>query len=311
MTYSIVAYDPETKQFGVAVQTHQPAVGAVVPWVRAGVGAVATQSLTNIAFGPLGLELLAGGLSAEKALAALLASDEGRERRQVALVDRTGKVAVHSGSGCIPYFGHKAGEHYSVQANMMVKDTVPAAMAAAFEKSKGAVLMERMMQALEAAEAEGGDIRGSQSAAMVVYGNEDKPHWENRVCDLRVDEHTNPIKELRRLVTMRLADLQSDKAEKTATSRSGDIAQQPAVKDALLAGFAEARTLSPVASEMTFWQALVLADNQALIEEARALLGPLFKKEPQWEELLRRLVAMGPGLLDHPEIVGKLLKDEG
>jgi len=303
MTYSIVAYDPETKQFGVGVQTHQPAVGAVVPWVRAGVGAIATQSLTNISFGPLGLEMLAGGLSAEKTLAALLASDEGRARRQVAIVDRAGKVAVHSGEGCIPFFGHHVGTNYSVQANMMQKDTVPAAMATAFESAKGE-LMHRMMAAMEAAEAEGGDIRGSQSAGMVVYGSLDKPHWENRICDLRVDEHKNPIKELRRLVDMRRADLLGDKGEEQA--KAGDLKGAQAT-------FAEARKLSTDASEMTFWQALLLADNHNLTDEAAALLKPLIKKEPQWGELLRRLVAMGAppaGLLDHPEIVKKLLGDE-
>lgn len=295
MTYSIVAFDPETKQFGVAVQTHQPSVGAVVPWVRAGVGAVATQSLTNIAFGPMGIELLAGGMSAENALKSLLAGDEGRERRQVALVDKHGKVAVHTGSGCISYAGHKTGQHYSVQANMMLKDTVPAAMAMAYEATQGE-LMERMMAAMEAAEAEGGDIRGSQSAAIMIYGSEDKPHWANRVYDLRVDEHKNPIKELRRLTTMRQADLHGDKGEELA--KNGDLA-------GMQAAFAAARKMTSDATEMTFWQALVLADDYNLIEEARALLAPLFKKEPQWVELLRRL---GPtGLLDHPEIVGKLV----
>ncbi len=294
MTYSIVAYDVDARQFGVAVQTHQPSVGAVVPWVRSGVGAVATQSLTNIAFGPGGLELMAAGYSAEAALKALLAGDEGRERRQVALVDKEGKVAVHTGSGCIPFAGHRNGEHYSVQANMMLKDTVPAAMAAAFEAAKGS-LMERMMAALEAAEAEGGDIRGSQSAALVVWGNEDKPDWANRIADLRVDEHKDPIKELRRLVTMRAADLHSDQGEELA--KAGDL-------EGMQAAFAAARKLTPDATELSFWQALTLADNHGLYDEARALLEPLFKKEPQWEELLRRL---GPiGLLDHPEIIGRL-----
>jgi uncharacterized Ntn-hydrolase superfamily protein len=243
----------------------------------------------------MGIELLAGGMGAEAALKSLLAGDEGRERRQVALVDKHGKVAVHTGNGCIPYAGHKTGQHYSVQANMMLKDTVPAAMAAAYEATKGE-LMERMMAAMEAAEAEGGDIRGSQSAAIVIYGSEDKPHWANRVYDLRVDEHKNPIKELRRLTTMRQADLHGDKGEELA--KGGDLA-------GMQAAFAAARKMTSDATEMTFWQALVLADNHNLIEEARALLAPLFKKEPQWEELLRRL---GPtGLLDHPEIVGKLV----
>ena len=299
MTYSIVAYDPQTKHFGVGVQTHQPAVGAVVPWVRAGVGAVATQSLTNIAFGPMGIELMAQDYSAEAALKALIAGDERPQVRQVALVDKDGKVAVHSGSGCIPYFGHRTGQHYSVQANMMTRDTVPAAMAAAFEATTGH-LAERMMAAMEAAEAEGGDIRGSQSAAIVIYGSEPKPHWANRVVDLHVDEHKDPIKELRRIVTMRLADLHSDKGEELAKKK--DLV-------GMQAAFADARQMTSDSTEMTFWQALVLADNHNLIDEARALLSPLFKSEPQWEELLRRLVKMGPGILDHPDVCEKLLNE--
>jgi uncharacterized Ntn-hydrolase superfamily protein len=296
MTYSIVAYDKKTKQFGVGVQTHQPSVGAVVPWVRSGVGAVATQSLTNIAFGPLGLELLATNMAADKALAALLASDEGREQRQVALVDRKGRVAAHTGEKCIPYAGHHVGKSYSVQANMMLKDTVVAAMQQAFEGAEGP-LLNRIMVALEAAEGEGGDIRGSQSAAIVVYGSEDKPHWENRVADLRVDEHADPIRELRRIVDLRLADLRSDEAHKLA-EKKGKLKE--AVK-----GFAEARAMSADPSEMLFWQALVLADNHGKIEEARELLLPLFEAEPNWRELVERLVPVG--LIDNPEIVEKLL----
>jgi uncharacterized Ntn-hydrolase superfamily protein len=176
---------------------------------------------------------------------------------------------------------------------------VPAAMAAAYEASKGA-LMERLMASMEAAEAEGGDIRGSQSAAMIVYGSEDKPHWANRVCDLRVDEHTNPIKELRRIVNLRLADLHGDKGEELSKT---DVA-------GMQSAFAEARKMSADPSEMTFWQALLLADNHNLTAEARDLLRPLFKKEPQWEELLRRLLAMESSLLDHPDQVKKLIGSE-
>lgn len=295
MTYSIVAYDPDTKQFGVGVQTHQPSVGAVVPWLRAGVGAVATQSLTNISFGPLGLELLAGGLGAEETLKALLASDKGAAQRQVAVADRKGKVAAHTGERCIPFAGQQVGEHYSVQANMMLKDTVPAAMAKAFEGGKGS-LMQRMMLAMEAAEAEGGDIRGSQSAAIVVYGSQDKPHWENRVADLRVDEHDDPIAELRRLVDLRTADLLSQEGHRQA--EAGEV-------EKALESFARARRLSADPSEMLFWQALVMADNHEMVDEARELLAPLFRAEPQWKELLERLPPVG--LIDHPEIVDKLL----
>lgn len=297
MTYSIVAYDPETKQFGVAVQTHQPSVGAVVPWVKAGVGVIATQSLTNISFGPLGIELMEGGISAEKTLAALLASDPGADQRQVSLIDRKGKVATHTGEHCIPFAGHRIGTNFSVQANMMLKDTVPDAMARAFEQTKGK-LMQRMMAALEAAEEEGGDIRGSQSAAMIVYSSEDKPRWENRICDLRVDEHPDPVSELRRLVDLRRADLLSKEGLTQAENGKMKEAMQT---------LAKARKMSSDPTEMIFWQALALADNHALIDEARTLLEPLFAEEAQWKELIPRLVPAG--ILDHPEIVEKLLAD--
>lgn len=296
MTYSIVAHDPKSIEYGVGVQTHQPSVGAVVPWVRAGVGAVATQSLTNISFGPLGIEMLAAGRSAEKALAALLAGDDNPSVRQVALVDGTGQVAAHTGENCIPFAGQKTGKHYSVQANMMSNEGVPEAMSAAFEGSTGN-LLERIMAAMEAAEAKGGDIRGSQSAGIVIYGSEDKPHWDNRVADIRVDEHSDPIGELRRLVDLRQADL---------LSREGDLLLESKKLDEGQILYAKAREASADPSEMIFWQALTLADNHELIEEARELLGPLIAAEPQWGELLKRLE---PPIIDHPEIVEKLLAE--
>jgi uncharacterized Ntn-hydrolase superfamily protein len=300
MTYSIVAYDPSTRQFGVAVQTHQPAVGAIVPWVRAGVGAVATQSLVNISFGPRGLELLGQGLSAQQTLEQLIAADEGRQHRQLAVIDRAGNAAAYSGVGCIPYFGHEVGEHFSVQANMMARPTVPAAMAEAYRRADGD-LMHRLMCALEAAEAQGGDIRGSQSAAIVVYASEDKPQWENRVCDLRVDEHAHPVAELRRLVSLCQAEQMSQRVEAQAEALAANE---------VLAGFAAARQASADASEMAFWQALFLADTLGQLAEARTLLQPLFAAEPQWRELLQRLLAMGTppnGLLEHPETLAALL----
>lgn len=297
MTYSIVAYDQPTKQFAVGVQTHQPSVGAVVPWVRAGVGAVATQSLTNIAFGPLGIEMLASGMPAEKVLAALIASDEGQHHRQLAVVDAKGNAAAHSGEKCIPFFGHHVGAGYSVQANMMLKDTVPAAMSQAYEAAQGS-LLNRIMVAMEAAEAEGGDIRGSQSAAIVVYGSEDKPHWENRIADLRVDEHTDPIAELRRIVDLRIADL---------IGREGDKLLSDGNLEEGLKRYAQARQLSTDASEMAYWQALTLADEHGLVEEARNMLAPLFEAEPNWLELTRRLPQTG--ILDNPDIVEQLLGD--
>src|SRR5919204_2389121 len=181
MTYSIVARDKETGQLGVAVQSHYFQVGPVVPWAIARVGAVATQSMVNVSFGPLGLEYMSAGYSAEQALKALLAGDSEPESRQVSLVDANGNVATHTGSRCIPAAGHRTGDGFSVQANLMEKDTVWDAMATAYESAQGP-LPERMVAALEAAEAEGGDIRGKQSAAMlVVSGKPTGRQWEDRV----------------------------------------------------------------------------------------------------------------------------------
>lgn len=297
MTYSIVAFDPATQQFGVGVQTHQPSVGVGVPWVKSGVGAIATQSVTNRGFGPLGLELLAGGLSADQALAALLASDPDAALRQVAIVDREGRVAAHTGARCIPFAGHRLGEGYSVQANMMLRDTVPDAMAEAFEGAHGS-LMERLLVALEAAEAEGGDIRGAQSAALLVLSSNEGPEWHNVVCDLRVDDHVTPLAELRRLVEQRLADRLSDEGEEQA--RRGEV-------EAAIATFAEARARSHDPSELQFWQAMVLADECRRFDEARALLRDLVAREPQWRELISRLV---PAQLIKPETAARLLAED-
>lgn len=252
--------------------------------------------MTNRGFGPLGLELLAGGLSAEQTLAALLASDPEAALRQVAIVDRAGRVAAHTGARCIPFAGHRLGTGYSVQANMMLRDTVPDAMAAAFEAAPG-TLMERLLVALEAAEAEGGDIRGAQSAALLVLSSNPGPDWHNVVCDLRVDDHVAPLAELRRLVEQRLADRLSDEGEEQA--RRGEV-------EAAIATFAEARARSHDPSELQFWQALILADECRRFDEARELLRDLVAREPQWRELVPRLV---PARLIKPETAERLLAE--
>lgn len=281
MTYSIVARDPKSGEFGVGVQTHQPCVGAVVPWVKPGIGAVATQSFSNIAFGPQGLALLESGLDSERALRALIAGDDLAHRRQVAIVDASGKAAVHTGFGCIPFAGHQVGENYSVQANMMLNDTVPAAMARAFEASSG-LLVSRILVALEAAQAEGGDIRGSQSAAILVHapGNGLDIHW-----DLRVDNDPRPLAKLRELVHIRLAAglvrgmLREGKAPQTPEER-----RKAAIDD-----FEKAQALAP-SDEQLFWFAVqTLNDQFGEIGEAARLLEPLFARAPQWRELLHRL----------------------
>lgn len=204
-TYSIVARDPATGDFWVAVQSHWFQVGRVVAWAKAGEGAVATQSFVETSYGPKGLRLMAGGKSAQQALDRLLAADEQRDVRQVAMVDSIGRVATWTGPRCIEAAGHHQGKGYSVQANLMQGPEVWPAMAKAFENTKGD-LASRMLAALQAAQAEGGDIRGRQSAALLVVPAKasGKP-WEDRSVDLRIADHPQPLRELQRLLALHRA----------------------------------------------------------------------------------------------------------
>jgi uncharacterized Ntn-hydrolase superfamily protein len=282
MTYSIVARDKETGEFGVAVQSHYFQVSPAVPWALAGVGAVATQSQVNISYGPLGLELLQAGYNAEQALTALTAGDPLANVRQCAIVDATGMVAVHTGSKCIPAAGHQVGEGFSCQANLMEKDTVWAAMAAAYTSSD-APMAERMMAALEAAEAEGGDIRGKQSAAMlVVAGTGTGKPWVDRVIDLRVEDAPEPLPELRRLLRI-----------KRAYMAMGDADHLEESGDAAAAGLklAEALELAPDNMEIRFWAGLTIATS-GNIEGGCVLIGEAVRHDRRWLETIRRLVAV-------------------
>ena len=278
MTYSIVARDPASGEFGVAVQSHFFQVGPVVPWARAGVGAVATQADVEIRYGPLGLDLMAAGNSASRALAAAMAADPTQAVRQVAMVDRHGEVAVHTGATCIPEAGHRTGAGYSVQANMMEKPTVWGAMAEAFEGTPGP-LAERMMAALEAAEVEGGDIRGKQSSAMLVVDSRLHPGWwEGRLIDLRVEDHAEPLVELRRLLAVKRAYDATTEAE--AAFQRGDPQAAALTAKALQGGRDQI--------ELRFWIALRLADRGEM-ETAVALLRGVIKQDERWLELLHRL----------------------
>ena len=282
MTYSIVARDKETGEFGVAVQSHYFQVGPVVPWALAGVGAVATQSQVNVSYGPVGLELLRAGYTAEQALKALTAGDAQPEVRQAAIVDAAGNVAVHTGSKCIPAAGHMAGEGFSCQANLMENDTVWAAMASAFTSTPGR-LAERMMAALDAAEAEGGDIRGKQSAAMlVVAGTATGRSWEDRVIDLRVEDADEPLVELRRLLRIKRAYTTLGEADRI--EESGDMA-------AARAKLREAIALAPEMEEIRFWAGLSIAQGGDL-DGGCALMADAVRKDRRWLETLRRLVAV-------------------
>jgi len=289
-TYSIVARDPATGQLGVAVQSHWFSVGSVVSWAEAGVGAIATQSFVDPAYGPRGLELMRGGLSPAQALAALTSVDEGRDVRQIAFVDAAGRVAAHTGSRCIEAAGHHLGEGYSVQANMMLSDRVVPAMAAAYEKAEGD-LAERMLQALEAAEAAGGDIRGRQSAAMVIVkGVSSGRPWADRVLDLRVEDHPDPLAELRRLVTVHHA---------YERMNAGDVAVEKGDLGLAKAEYAAAAALLPGSLEVQYWAAVTLATVGEL-DAALPVFREVFAADPNWVELTRRLLK--PGIIpDTPE----------
>lgn len=296
MTYSIVARDPETNAFGVAVQSHYFSVGPIVPWARAGVGAVATQASVEISHGPLGLELLAGGKSADEALRALIASDAGAARRQVAIVDARGRVAVHTGERCIAHAAHRAGEGVCVQVNMMERDSVPDAMLQAYASTSGE-LSERLLAALDAAEREGGDIRGRQSAAiLMVAGTSTGRPWVDRTLDLRVEDHAEPLVELRRLVRLARAYRLADDAERAEASGDRALAEQ--LNHAALA-------LAPESAELAFWSAIALA-SRGEIAAARELLARAAASEPRWKELVRRLPAADVYALS-PDVIARLL----
>lgn len=286
-TYSIVARDPATGEMGVAVQSHWFSVGSVVPWAEAGVGAVATQSLVDPTYGPLGLELMRLGRSAPDALAALIAGDEGRDVRQVAMIDANGKVAVHTGKKCIHPAGHVLGkgEQFSVQANLMSNDRIWPAMAKAYREAKGD-LAERMLVALEAAEAAGGDIRGRQSAAIVIVAAKSTGKaWVDRKFDLRVEDHPAPLVELRRLVKLQRAYTHMN---------AGDLAVEKNDFELAAKEYTAAQIDAPQIVEIPFWRAVSLA-NSGRVDESLPLFKEVFAREPAWADLVPRLA--GSGLL--------------
>ena len=296
-TYSIVARDPASGALGVAVQSHWFSVGSSVSWAEAGVGAVATQSFVEISYGPLGLELLRAGKTAAEALAALLAADPTPEVRQVATVDRHGEVAVHTGSRCIAAAGDQVGEQYSVQANMMERDTVWGAMAKAYEGSRGD-LIARLLAALDAAQAEGGDLRGMQSAAiLVVPGTSEGAPWRERIVDLRVEDHADPLGELRRLVAVHRAYEHMNRGDERMAE--GDV-------ERALAEYSSAAALQPENMEIRFWQAVTLA-GAGRVEEALPVFAEVFDREPRWRELVGRLPASGL-LPDDPPLIERITR---
>lgn len=285
-TFSIVARDPVTGDLGVAVQSHWFSVGALVTWAEPGVGAVATQSFVEPAYGPKGLALLREGAAPADALAKLVAKDPASAVRQVAFVDAKGRAVAHTGAKCIAFAGHHVGDGYSVQANMMGNDKVIPAMQRAFEGAKGD-LAERMLAALDAAQAVGGDIRGCQSAAILVVGGKrtDAP-WTAKKLDLRVEDSAAPLVELRRLVTL---------ARAYDHMNQGDLAVEKKDMAGALEHYGAAAKMIPDNPEMVFWQGIALAGH-GRAADAVPLLKRAFIADPSWIELARRLPAAG--LLD-------------
>lgn len=282
-TFSIVARDAKTGEMGVAVQSHYFSVGPVVPWAEAGVGAVATQSLVLIDYGPDGLALMKQGLTARQALDRLVAADTARAGRQVAMVDARGNVAAWTGPTCIPDAGYHTGDQYSVQANLMANVRVWPAMAKAYEAAKGD-LAERMLQALEAGQAAGGDIRGRQSAAILIVRAQStgKP-WADRVMDLRVEDSPEPIRELRRLVRLRRAYNFEDAGDNAISARDPEEA---------LKMYEQAMKLAPDVVELQFWAAVSMYTNDRE-QEALALFHKVFAREARWVPLIPRLAQAG------------------
>jgi len=282
-TFSIVARDPATGQMGVAVQSHWFSVGTAVPWAEAGVGAVATQSFVRVEYGPEGLALMAKGVPAPEALRRLLADDGGREVRQVAMIDATGRVAAHTGSRCIQAASDHTGDNYSVQANLMLDAGVVPAMARAFESAHGD-LAARMIASLRAAQEAGGDIRGRQSAAiLIVKGTKSDKPWTDRVIDLRVEDQPRPVEELARLVDLWRA---------YEHMNAGDLAVEHDDIDGAVKEYGQAEAMFPGMDEFLFWHATTLAQKGRL-DESLPLFSKAFLLHPGWYLLVPRLPAAG------------------
>jgi uncharacterized Ntn-hydrolase superfamily protein len=317
-TFSIVAFDPATGQMGVGVQSHWFAVGGEVPWAEAGVGAVATQSFIDPSYGPLGLNLMRAGKSAPEALTGLLIADEACNVRQVAMVDTKGRVATFTGAKDIQPAGGIAGsatnhplsvtcggqhggwivtgKNYAVQANLMINDTIWKAMSLAYESAKGD-LADRMLAALDAAQAAGGDVRGRQSAALVIVPAKGtgKP-WQDYVFNLRVDDSTEPLKELRRLVTLQRAYNHMN---------AGDKAVELHDNAGALREYGAAEQLVPDNAEMTYWHAVALA-NMGRVDDSLPLFKKVFAMDHNWVDLTGRLPQAGL-LPDDKQLIQKIV----
>ncbi len=282
-TFSIIARDPETGEFGGAVQSHWFSVGSVVIWAEAGIGIVATQAMAKVSYGPLGLNLMRAGVPGPDVLKALLSTDPLSDVRQVAMIDAQNRGAAHTGARCMQAAGHTTAEGFSVQANMMANPAVWPAMAEAYQGTKGD-LVEKLLAALDAAQASGGDIRGQQSAALlVVPGKPSQEPWNDHVFDLRIEDHPQPLVELRRLVRIQRAYNQMNRGDEYLAS-----GKTPAA----LAAYSSAAELAPEMIEIPFWHAVTLADT-GRGEEALPIFRRVFSENPDWAVLLKRLPPVG------------------
>ena len=326
-TFSIVARDAQTGEMGVAVQSHWFSVGAIVPWAEAGVGAVATQSFVDASYGPLGLNMMKVGRSAPDALRGLLEADEGRQVRQVAMIDNEGRVAAWTGCNCVDSAGEfvngagnsgmpstesgcahpsymRVGKDFSVQANMMLNDKIWGAMAKGFQETKGD-LADRMMAALDAAQAAGGDARGRQSAAIIVVKAKASGRpWDDRIFDLRVEDNPTPLKELRRLISLQRAynhmnagDLAVEKKDNEGALREYSAAEK-------IASSIEGVDPSRLA-EMIYWHAQALA-QMGRVDESLPLFKKAFSIYPNWVMMTPRVAKSGL-LPNDPKVLERIM----
>jgi uncharacterized Ntn-hydrolase superfamily protein len=282
-TFSIVARDPQTGEMGVAVQSHWFSVGSLCPWAEAGVGAIATQSFVNVSFGPRGLAMLKAGKTAGEVVDELISADEGREVRQLAVVDAQGNVAAHTGRKCVPDAGHLVVGQFSVQANLMLNDRVWPAMAEAYQDTAGP-LAERLVLALAAAQEAGGDIRGKQSAALLVVRAESTGKaWEDCLVDLRVEDHPEPVAELKRLLRVQRA---------YGYMNQGDLAIEKGDVEGALKAYRTAEIMFPDNLEMQYWHAVSLV-NVGRVDGALPMFRSIFAQDANWLALTERLPGVG------------------
>lgn len=291
-TFSVVAIDTTTGEMAVGVQSHWFSVGSIVSWAKSGVGVVATQSFVNPALGTDGLKLMSEGLAADEVVNKLITEDKGRDFRQLAMLDKNGKIMAYTGSKCVQSAGHIIGNDYSVQANMMLNNKIVVAMAKTMETSRDIPLAERVVKAMQAAQDAGGDIRGKQSAVLLVVSTKPTPEWADKKINLRVDDHSEPLLELERLLKVHRA---------YEHMNNGDLAIEHNDMALALKEYAAAEQMFPENLEMKYWKAIALANNGNL-EMALPIFKDIFNKDKNWLEMTKRLPASGLLNLSQPDL---------